>query len=373
MEPVQVVELPDRHPVPGDAVQRPAAVGRGRVHGQHQAGEQQHQRDAAEGGPEEGLERFDVERPVGGGGVRRARHAAQPEREEHVDQQRERRRRAQRQRGVPLGVVVLGREAGADLDAVCGPAHDEQPHDRDGDAAVPGHVGVDDVGAVPVARQVGHDHEHGQGDHQQDPGHVGHHQRRPDAEDVEQPHHDDEPDADQLREPDVDRSGAEVARRGATQLRVREPLGGDQAADQVAEDRQHDRPPDPVAERRDRAEQREIAPPSLVGVQRDAAGLVGEHRGRLGVDPVLQQADGGGDPPQDHRAERADAPEREPERAEQESRVAQGDDEPVIPGHRLEQVAFLDDRLSHATPPSLLPPGGGVVGGIARLPRTPQR
>ena len=70
----------------------------------------------------------------------------------------------------------------------------------------------------------------------------------------------------------------------------REPLGDDQVADDLAEDREDDRPADPVAERRQRADERAVPAPALMRVQRDATASVTEHRRRLGVDPGLEHS-----------------------------------------------------------------------------------
>ena len=123
----------------------------------------------------------------------------------------------------------------------------------------------------------------------------------------------------------------------------------------LAEDREHDRPPDPVAEGTDRPDEREPRFPALVGVERDAAWLVGEHRRRLAVDEAWSSP-----MPAEiaHKDDGAPGPERvqgEAEERDHEPRVAHGDDEPVPPAQRLEELPLLDDRSGHAVP---LPPGG---------------
>ena len=152
---------------------------------------------------------------------------------------------------------------------------------------------------------------------------------------------------------------------------LREPLGDDERAHDVPDEREHDGPADPIPERRDRTEEVETRTPALVRVEGDPAGLVGEHRRGLRVDEVLQQPDGRGDPPQQDRSPGTDRGEREAERPQQERRLAQADDEPVVPVQRLEEMAFLDGRLrrdlvSHLIPPlsrarPFVPPAGGIA------------
>src|SRR6202012_5115506 len=106
---------------------------------------------------------------------------------------------------------------------------------------------------------------------------------------------------------------------------------------------------DPVAEGRQRAHQRRVLAPALVGVQRDAAAAMPEHRCRLGVDPGLEQADHCRAAPQDHRADPPEDSQSESEAAEQEAGVAQRDDESVVPAQRLEELYLLDGGSSQAS------------------------
>ena len=177
-------------------------------------------------------------------------------------------------------------------------------------------------------------------------GDVGEPLERPDPEHVESPHEEDRGDRDHVRQSELDGADAEV------RLRVGEPAVGDDVADHLAEDREHHRPADPVAERRHRSDERRVPAPALVGIERDAAGPTREHRGRLGVDPGLQQRDHRRDAPQDDRAHDPEVAERVPELAEEEARVRQADREPVPPSQRLQQLAFLNDRCSHTLHPS---------------------
>lgn len=66
----------------------------------------------------------------------------------------------------------------------------------------------------------------------------------------------------------------------------------------LAEDGQHGRPREPVAEQGYRPGQREVAPPSLPGVDGDAPRFVGEHGRRLRVHVGLERAEGGRGGPQ---------------------------------------------------------------------------
>ena len=140
-------------------------------------------------------------------------------------------------------------------------------------------------------------------------------------------------------DPDQDRQVEVEARARLGPGRVGEPLGLDQGPDDEPVDRQHARPGEPVAEGRDRADEGEVLAPRLVGEERDAAGLVREHRRQLGVDVVLQRAEADRDRPEDEGAGRAQRPDRGPERGDQEPRVGERDDEAVPPRHRLEKLA----------------------------------
>ena len=65
----------------------------------------------------------------------------------------------------------------------------------------------------------------------------------------------------------------------------------------------------------------------------------------------MKNASDGGDPPQERGAPAAEVADRVAERAEQEARIRQGDDEPVVPAKRLEELSFLDYCFSHSQPP----------------------
>ena len=345
MEAVEVVQPLDRHVVARDPVERSTAVGRGGIHGQDEARDQTDDREPAEHWPRDLLEGRDVEAAVVAG---RADDASEAERQEDVHEQRERGDAPERLLRVAPGVVIFGREARRHLDPIGRPAHDEEPHQGDREVTeTAGAVDVLEVGRMPVPGEVRHDDEDRERDHQQRTGDVAHCQRRLDAEDVEQPHGQDHEHGDQLRESEIGEPEVEVDLRGL----AREPLGDDQRADDVADERQHHRPADPVPERADGAEKVEAAPPALVRVQRDPARLVGEHRRRLRVDPVLQQSDGGRDPPEQHGPPHADRRQGEAQRAQQERRLTETDDEAVVPMERLEELALLDDCLSQVTPP----------------------
>jgi hypothetical protein len=127
----------------------------------------------------------------------------------------------------------------------------------------------------------------------------------------------------------------------------REELRLQQDAGDEAVDRQDDRPADPVAERRDRADQGQVLPPGLVRVQRDAAGLVREHARELRVDVVLQCAQADRDRPEQEGAGRAESADRAAERRDEERRVRKRDHEAVPPRHGLEELSLLDLGCSH--------------------------
>ena len=368
VELVQVVQPLDRHVVAGDAVEGAASVGRRRVHREDQARDQADHGEPAERGAGDLLQSRDVEAAVV---ADRSHHAAQAERQEEVDEQREHGHALQRLGGVPLRVVVLGREARAHLDPVRGPAHDEEPHQRDPEVAEAARVvEVLEVRRLPVPGEVGEDDEDRERNHQQRSGHVPHRQRWLDPEHVEEPDPDDHDDRDRLRQPEVREPEVEVGVVHAV-ARLREPLGDDEGSHDVPDEREHDGPADPIPERRDRTEEVETRPPALVRVEGDPAGLVGEHRGGLRVDEVLQQPDGRGDPPEEDRSPRPDRGEREAERPQEERRLAQADDESVVPVERLEEMAFLDGRLrrdlvSHLIPPLCVRGPPAACRGIAR-------
>jgi hypothetical protein len=81
--------------------------------------------------------------------------------------------------------------------------------------------------------------------------------------------------------------------------------------------------------------------------QRDAAGLLREHRRHLGVDVVLERAEEDGDRPEDEGAGRAEYSDRGAQRRDQEARICQCDDEAVPPGHRLEELPLLYLGMRH--------------------------
>ena len=290
--------------------------------------------DARQPASDQVVEERDVELALGSRLVQRvdADRATDRHRQEDVDEHREHRGRPQCERGVPLRVVVLRGEARRDLDSVRRPGVQEQPDEGDSPTAPRAADRPVEVRAVPVTPDERDEDEHEQRDHEQRPGDVADPQRRLDAEDVEGPDADDQADRDHVSQAEVVVPDREVDVRG----RAGEPLRDDQVADQLAEDREHDRPADPVPERRDRPDQREVPPPALVGVERDPARLLGEHRSGLGVDPVLHEPDHGRDAPERHRAPGTEGAEREADEADQEARIAERDDEPVVPAKRLE-------------------------------------
>ena len=271
---------------------------------------------------------------------RGAERSAQAERQQRIDHDRERRRGAQRPRRVRLGVVVLGRERRHRLEAVGRPPHEVEPRQRQAEAAaradLPGHVV-----ARPVARDVGQEHQRRSRQDQQAAGHVAEPHGRPHAEDVEEPDGEDAADADPDRQ--VPLEVADVL----GERRVREPLGLGERADHVAVDREDARPREPVAERRDGPDERQVLAPRLVRVEGDAAGLLREHRRHLGIDVVLKRADQDRDRPQDEGTRRAQNPDRGAQRRDQEPRVGQCDDEAVPPRHRLEELSLLYLGMRH--------------------------
>ena len=199
-------------------------------------------------------------------------------------------------------------------------------------------------------------------DHEQEPGQVVERHGDARAEDVEEPDADDEADGNEVLEPEMDAPDGEVplvdlrAAEGIrSELLVREPCSLGDVPDEQPEERQHDRPADPVAERRHRSDERRVLSPALVRVDRETAGLVREHRGELRVDDGDREDDGRRDAPDQHRAPAAHVEHGPPERPQQKAWIREADDEPVVPAERLEKLSFLDDCLSHGVPPSRPP------------------
>ena len=84
-----------------------------------------------------------------------------------------------------------------------------------------------------------------------------------------------------------------------------------------------------------------------MGVQRQAARLLGEHGRELGVDGVDEDGDDGRDAPQHRCAPATEIADGEAERAEQKARVRECDHEAVVPTKRLEELLFLDYCCRH--------------------------
>ncbi len=174
-----------------------------------------------------------------------------------------------------------------------------------------------------------------------------------DAGDVDQPDEDHADRADDVREADVHRAGVDGPGLAGGPLRLHE------VADRRSEDRQHARPGEPVPERRDRADEREVLAPALVRIQRDSPRLVGEHRRQLGVDPVHEHADEARAGPQGEGAPGADASDRVAEPREQRSGDDHRENETVVPAQCLPKFRLLDRRLSH----------GSLLLSLVRFPR----
>ncbi len=204
-----------------------------------------------------------------------------------------------------------------------------------------------------VAVQEREHHEAEERDHEQDPGEVAEGHAHAGAEDVEEPDSQDQADGDQVRQPDVHCAGAEVALTGGAPERlrserlVREPRGLGDLATEKSEEGEDDRPPDPVTEGRDRADEGRVLAPPFVRVEREAPRLVREHRRELRV----QHHDGHdhccGDRPEEHRPPAAHVADRVTEGSEEEARIRERDHKSVVPAERLDEMPFLDDCLGH--------------------------
>ena len=381
--PVQRVELLDRHVVARDPVQRARAVRGRRVHRDDEArDDHDHEEVRQRRRAGERLQRPDV---VERGDRLLADAADEAERQERVDDEGEDARRAQRELRVVDRVLVLGRERRARVHAPRGPGHDPEPDEREPDdlpgrdrgrllarAGRPVERSPGEVGAVEVAVQERQDHEHEERDHEQRAREVAEPDGDANAAEVEEPDGEDQPDRDQVRQADLGIAGREVALAlGAAEERaperlVREPGGRDDLPAEDAEEREHDRPREPVAERRDRADEREVLAPALVRVEREAARLVREHGRHLGVERHDEEGEPGRDPPEQHGAPPADVSDRVAERSEQEARRRECDHEAVVPAELLEEMSFLDNRFSHGQPPGersrrRLPRGGPIT------------
>ena len=250
------------------------------------------------------------------------------------------------------------------VDAARRPDHDPDPHECELPAA-PGEARVvelvREVGRVEVAVDERQDHEAEERDHEQQAGQVVERHADAGAEDVEGPDADDQADCDQVLEPDVHGAGREVPGvdvRTAERVRpvrlVREPRRLGDVAAEDAEKRQHDRPADPVAERGNRPDEGRVLAPALVRVEREAAGLVREHRGKLRVEHHDGHHDRRRDSPEQRRSPAAEVEHRPAERAEEEPGIRERDHEPVVPAERLQELSFFDLRDRHARPPSSL-------------------
>ena len=353
-------ELLDRHPVLRDAVERPAAVCRRRVHREDEARQMTTTKKLRRSRPNELVQRPDVVEGLDGLGTD---SACESDRHERVDHEDEDRRRQQGLSRVVDGVLVLGRE-GRGRFGRGRPDHDPDPDQRELQAP-PGETGVaeleGEVGGVEVAVEERQEREAEERDHQQGAGQIVERNGDPRAEDVEGPDAEDQPDGDQVLEPDVHAAGREVAvvdLRAAEGVRavrlVWEPRGLGDVAGEQAEERQHDRPADPVAECRHGPDERRVLPPALVRVDRDAARLLREHRGELRVEDDDRDDDDRRDSPDQRRAPATEVEHRPAERAEQEARIREANHEAVVPAQSLEEVSLLDCRNCHSTPPCSL-------------------
>src|SRR5207244_3997289 len=87
---------------------------------------------------------------------------------------------------------------------------------------------------------------------------------------------------------------------------------------------------------------------------RETARLLWEHGGELGIEDGDGEDDRRRDPPDQHCSPATHVEHRPAERSQQEAWIRETDHEPVVPAERLQELAFLDDCLSHALPPSLV-------------------
>ena len=212
--------------------------------------------------------------------------------------------------------------------------------------AIDAERGVDVAVAERVARDVAvqerDDREREQRDHEQRARDVREPDRRAHAADVEEVAREHATEADHARPGHVDR--ADVREIGEMR---RNETAHEENADDRAVDREHARPGEPVAERRDRAGQREVPLPALLGVHREPARLVREHRGRLRVDVRLQRTDDRRSEPDDRRPLGTEVVDRAGEAGEQEARTRKTHHEAVPPAHRLQEPSVIDRYFCH--------------------------
>ncbi len=358
---VEDAELPDRHLLLGERVERPRSVHRGRVHRKKQAAAETDDEELPEPLARDRVD--DVGQPDDAGQV--VVETVVADRPDHGDRQQEREddvERSHRGQGLPRvvgGVLVLRCERRPRFRPVRRPAEDVQPdHDHHElveercRVAVELDVRRDEVRVDLVVREVaGHEGADGDdedGDHHQGADDVAEPDGRPHPADVEDPAEHDGRDPDQLRPAERRDDGRMPRRFRGVEVAPGSELGDQQVPDQAPVDRQHARPREPVAEDRDRPREREVLAPSLARVDGQASRLVREHGGGLAVDVRLERADDGGDDPEDDGHLAPERDDRAPEADQQEAGVGETDDEPVPPPDRLEETSFVYCNFSHA-------------------------
>ncbi len=119
----------------------------------------------------------------------------------------------------------------------------------------------------------------------------------------------------------------------------------DECAEHDALDGQGQGPTHPVAERCDGAEGCEVTLPAFVGVDGDAAGFVGEHRGHLREEMALEERQGARDSPDRDGGPSTDGADGVSESEEQADRHVQGEDHAVTPGERADHGLAVGCRM----------------------------
>ncbi len=357
---VQHTQLLDRHSFLGQGIERSRAVHRRRVHRQEKAPAEADREHRPEPVTDDRV--HDVNEVDHAGEV--ADDHVVADRPQHRDREQTRENDVhpaghhKRLAGVVLRVLVLRRERRGGLGPVGGPAEDVKPDHDERELVEPSRRvseeldgGRDVVRPDRVVADVAGE-ERAQGD---DDDRDDHHRRhdvaephgRAHAADVEGEADDDRADADQLGRGHRREPGRIPAPGRDAGVRAGE-LADQEQADEASVHREHARPREPVAEDGNRPSKREVLAPAFTGVDGETARLVGEHRRGLAVDVRLQCPDDRGDDPQRDRPRSAQVHDREGEPDQQETRVCQADDHPVVPPHSFEKTTFVNGNLSHA-------------------------
>ncbi|MNF62014.1 hypothetical protein D3C84_436830 [compost metagenome] len=322
---VEGAELAHGQAIQGALVEGAAGVG-GTHHREHQDAGDQHQGDQRRASTQQrlGADLQESVRVLGQGLF--AQQASQAQRSQGEHQQQDDRRDAQGLAGVPHRVAELGNEGGGGLHGIGRPGHDEQPGEHGAQAFgiaadAPGEAcGGPAAGQEAAAEDQHRDHQqhagggdddHGEAqvDHAQGPGKQGHAQ------------------GDELRQVQLHHAQVQAV------AGVGKELLGEDLRHRQAPDRRGGGPGEPVGVGGQRAEAGDALAPGLVGIERDAAGLLAEHGAHFRIDPVVQHRDGGDHGPERDGGPGTDGADGIAEADEQGRGQAQGDGHPIPPAN----------------------------------------